>query len=69
MTEPKYKFYTKEDRDRLIWQALTLAADAIISLQLVQDYINDVLRTCDFAEMPKKPQPKRKCASSKRSKQ
>lgn len=55
MTEPKTKFYTKEDRDRLIWQALTLAADAVMSLQMVQEFLNDILRTCDLAEMPEKP--------------
>jgi hypothetical protein len=62
----KNKFYTKFDQDRLIWQALTLAADAVISLQMVQDFMNDILRTCDLAEMPempakkpKRPQPKR----------
>jgi len=41
----------KEDRDRLIWQALTLAADAILSLQCVQDQLNELLRTFEFAEM------------------
>jgi hypothetical protein len=55
MTEPKTKFYTKDDRDRLIWQALTLAADAVMSLQMVQEFLNDILRTCDLAEMPKPP--------------
>jgi hypothetical protein len=49
---------TKEDRDRLIWQALTLAADAILSLQCVRDQLNELLRTFDFAEMTKPP-PKR----------
>lgn len=60
MTEPKTKFYSKEDRDRLIWQALTLAADAVMSLQMVQEFLNDILRTCDFAEIPKKPAKKAK---------
>jgi hypothetical protein len=55
MTEPKTKYYTKDDRDRLIWQALTLAADAVLSLQMVQDFFNDILRTCDLDEMPKPP--------------
>jgi len=66
MTEPKTKYYTKDDRDRLIWQAVTLAADAIMSLQMVQEFLNDILRTCDLAEMetpPKKTKkPKNKTA-------
>lgn len=60
MTEPKTKFYSKEDRDRLIWQALTLAADAVMSLQMVQEFLNDILRTCDLAEMPKPQKPAKK---------
>ena len=62
----KHKFfYSKIDQDRLIWQALTLAVDAIISLQVVQDFINDILRTCDFAEMKSaNPTPRKKKSGS-----
>lgn len=59
MKKHQWKF-SQADRDRLIWQALTLALDAILSIEAVQAYLNEWLRTFDFAEMPKTKRPKRK---------
>jgi hypothetical protein len=53
--------WNPEDSDRLIWQALTLAIDAVLSLRIVRD----LLAVNPFAEIaeaasPAAPKPKRK---------
>ena len=52
-----------QDSDRLIWQALTLAMDAVLSLRMVRD----LLSINPFAEPPEEAAPtksKRKRANS-----
>jgi len=51
-----------QDSDRLIWQALTLAMDAVLSLRIVRD----LLSINPFAEPPEATpsKPKRKRANS-----